>query len=50
MAEIRVFHTHIEVYPYEAGDCPDIERMMSKYDTVTHKRIPICYFIQNIPP
>ena len=47
MAEIRVFHTHIEVYPYEAGDCPDIERMMSKYDTVTHKRIPICYFIQN---
>ena len=47
MSEIRVFHTHIEVYPYEAGDCPEIEKMMSKYDTVTHKRITIGYYIQN---
>lgn len=47
MPEIRVFHTHIEVYPYEAGDCPEIERMMSKYDKITHKMIPMCYFIQN---
>lgn len=47
MAEIRVFHTHIEVYPYEAGQVPQIERMMSKYDPTTHKVIPIGYFIQN---
>ena len=30
MSEIRVFHSHIEVYPYEKGDCEDLERMMSK--------------------
>lgn len=47
MAEIRIFHTHIEVYPYEKGDCPEIEKMMSKYDSVTHSRIPIGYYIQN---
>lgn len=47
MSEIRVFHSHIEVYPYELGDCPEIERMMSKYDQVTHKRIPIGFYIQN---
>lgn len=47
MAEIRVFHTHIEVYPYEKGQSPQIERMMSKYDPTTHKVIPVGYFIQN---
>ena len=47
MSEIRVFHTHIEVYPYEQGDCPEIEKMMSKYDSVTHKRIPIGFYIEN---
>lgn len=47
MAEIRIFHSHIEVYPYEKGECPQIERMLSKYDAVTHQVIPLCYFIQN---
>lgn len=47
MAEVRVFHTHIEVYPYEKGDCPQLERMMSKYDAVTHQVIPLGYYIQN---
>lgn len=47
MAEIRVFHTHIEVYPYEKGDCPELERTLSKYDAVTHSVIPVGYFIQN---
>lgn len=47
MAEIRVFHTHIEVYPYEEGQCPEVEKMMSKYDQVTHQRIPVGYFVQN---
>lgn len=47
MAEIRVFHTHIEVYPYEKGDCPQIEKMQSKYNRSTHKYEPIGFFIQN---
>ena len=47
MAEVRVFHSHIEVYPYKEGDCPDVERMMSKYNTITHKRVPIGYYILN---
>ena len=47
MSEILVFHSHIEIYPYEKGECEQIENMMSKYDSVTHKKIPICYYIQN---
>ena len=47
MATVRVFHTHIEVYPYEIGDCPELEYMMSKYDTITHKRIPVGYYIKS---
>ena len=47
MAEVRVYHTHIEVTPYEKGDCPQIEKLMSKYDSVTHKSIPIAYYIED---
>lgn len=47
MAEIRVFHTHVEIYPYSYGDCPRIEKMFSKFDNTIHKYIPIGYFIQN---
>lgn len=47
MSDVRVFHTHIEVYPYVKGDCEDIERIMSKYDPVTHKRIDMGYYIEN---
>ena len=47
MAEIRVFHTHIEVYPYIRGDCPEIEKMMSVYTPLTHTMMGIGYFIQN---
>ena len=47
MAEIRVFHSHIEIYPYTLGDKPQIEKTLSKYDNVTHRYIPIGYFIQN---
>ena len=47
MATVRVFHTHIEVYPYELGDCPEIEYMMSKYDAVTHQRIPVGLYIKS---
>ena len=47
MAEIRVFHSHIEVYPYIKGDKPEIERLMSTYNSKTHEVCPIGYFIQN---
>ena len=47
MADVRVYHTHIEVTPYEKGDCPQIEKLMSKYDTVTHKSVPIAYYIED---
>ena len=47
MSEIRVFHSHIEVYPYEKGDCEALERMMSKWDPTIYSRIPIGYYIQN---
>lgn len=47
MPEIRVFHSHIEIYPYSQGDVPQIEKMLSKYDSVTHRYIPIGYHIQN---
>lgn len=44
---IRVFHTHIEVYPYSKGDKPRLEKYLSKYDRVTHSFIPMCYYILN---
>ena len=47
MGIIRVFHSHIEVYPYTKGQCPIIESMSSKYEHVTHKRIPMGMYIQN---
>ena len=47
MSEIRAFHSHIEVYPYERGDCPDLEHMLSKYEKTLRKEIPIGYYIQN---
>ena len=47
MAEIRVFHTHIEVSPYTEGDCPEIEKMLSKWDAATFQRINIGFYIQD---
>lgn len=47
MATIRVFNSHIEVYPYTKGDKPRIEKMVSKYDPVTHKYVPLCMHIEN---
>ena len=47
MSEIRVFHSHIEVYPYKQGDMFPLEKILSKFDTITHRYIPIGYFIQN---
>ena len=47
MADVLVYHSHIEVTPYEKGDCPEIEKLMSRYDAVTHKRIPVAYYIED---
>ena len=47
MIDVRVFHTHIEVYPYTKGDCPEIEYMLSKYDNTRHTRIPMGYYIED---
>ena len=47
MAEIRVFHSHIEVFPYKEGDCPEIEKMMSVWDPKTFKRDKIGFYILN---
>lgn len=47
MYEIRVFHTHIEVFPYEYDDVPRIENMLSKYDPVTHSYVEIGFYIKD---
>lgn len=50
MSEVRVFHSHIEVYPYESGDCPTIEKMMSKYVRMNNSYgmyEPMAYYIEN---
>lgn len=47
MPEIRVFNTHIEVFPYKKGDAKNIEKLLSKYDNVSHKYIPIGFYIED---
>lgn len=47
MKKIVIYHTHIEVSPYEQGDCPGLEKYLSKYDKVAHKYIPFLFYIEN---
>ena len=50
MSEVRIFHSHIEVYPYEKGECPTIEKMLSKYIKMNNgygKYEPMAYYIEN---
>ena len=42
---IKVYRSHIEVYPYSEGECPQIEKMYSKWDEVTHQYIRIAYCV-----
>ena len=44
---IKVYNTHIEVYPYNKGDVPQIEKSYSKWDNVTHKYIEIGFYISD---
>lgn len=47
MANIRVYHTHIEVFPYSLGDCPQIEWSLSKKDPVTKQRETVAFFVED---
>lgn len=46
--EIRVFQTHVEVYPYTKGDWPDMEKFYSIFVTRGPRSFykPFCYFIE----
>ena len=44
---IRVYSTHIKIFPYRLGDCIRIERILSKYDRVRFIMVPIGYYIDN---
>ena len=39
MKLINVFHTRIEISPYELGECRKLENMCSYYDPVRHTRV-----------
>lgn len=45
--KIRIYHTHIEVYPYTIGECERIERMLSVWVELEHRFEPIAYYIQD---
>ena len=42
---IRVYRTHIEVYPYEKGECREVEDAYSVYDPIFYKVIPVAYMV-----
>lgn len=44
---ISVYHTHIEIYPYELGDFRRIETFYSEFDIVFHKYNPIAYYYED---
>lgn len=45
--KIRVFHTHIEVSPYEQGENEAIERQLSVWVDAEYRYDPIGYYIHN---
>ena len=48
--EIRVFHTHIEVYPYHMGDNFNFEKSLSKWVEKTSKYgcyEPVGFYVEN---
>lgn len=44
---IRVYHTHIEIFPYEKGENEKIERMLSIWVDAEFHYDPMGYFINN---
>lgn len=52
MAQIHVYHTHIEVYPYTQNECKPLENMFSKAHTARYSPTyyiyePFGYYIEN---
>lgn len=47
MKIIRVYQSHIEVYPYEKGESERLEKSLSKFDRVYHRWDQIGYYIDN---
>ena len=45
--QIRIYHTHIEVYPYQLGECETIEKQMSVWVEAEFRYEPISYFVYN---
>ena len=42
---IYAYNSHITVFPYEKDDMPQLEHMLSKWDKVAHRYIPIGYYL-----
>lgn len=40
---INIFHTHIEISPYEPGQSINLEKMLSRWDGVRFTLIPVAY-------
>lgn len=47
MRKILVKHTHIEISPYEKGECEQLELSLSIRDDINYKYIPIGFLIHN---
>lgn len=45
--EIRVYRTHIEVYPYVQGEQYELEIELSIWDDVFYRYTPVGYYIEN---
>lgn len=45
MKTVRLYRTHIEIYPYREGECPSLENMLSIWNTHTFTREKIAYMI-----
>lgn len=44
---ITAYQSHIEVYPYQVGECPSIENLYTVYDNVTHEKYPVGIYVLN---
>lgn len=47
LRQINAYNTHIEIYPYEAGENKMIENFYSVFDPIFYKMNPIAYYIEN---
>ena len=45
--QIRIYHTHIEVYPYQLGECETIEKQMSVWVEAEFRYEPLSYFVHD---